>query len=96
MRSSTRINHVEASGEGATGGARGSGRSALERGSSNKALEAYKRRAVHDPSKGVREYELDRGSVGDGAAAAKERMRRDEKAIRKGEASYLGENFNAI
>ena len=87
VRSSTQINHVEAS---------GSGRSSVDRGTSNKALEAYKRRAVHDPNKGVRDFELDRGSMGDGAAAAKERLKRDEERIRKGQASYMGENFNAI
>ena len=75
--------------------------SSVERGTSNKALEAYKRRGVHDPNKGVKAHNLDTGTMPgvEGSEAHKEaqaRLKRDEKALKEGRASYLGEHFNAI
>ena len=49
---------------------------------------------MHDPNKGVRDFELDTGTMGN--ADAKERLKRDEEALAKGTASYTGAHFNAI
>ena len=94
VRSFTQINHVTPDGEG--GFAR---QSSVDRGTSNKALEAYKRRHVADSHRGVVNFELDKGIMSD--PEYKKVLERDEERIQKiyaegGTNPYLGENFNAI
>ena len=75
----------------------GAKKSSVERGTSNKALEAYKRRHVKDDYKGVVAHELDCGTMGEGVKnETLARLARDEEKLAKGEASYIGEHFNAI
>lgn len=73
VRSATQINHVVPE-----GGSHAASKSSVERSTNNKALEAYKRRQVHDPQKPVSgAYELDRGT-----------MNRDPDEKRSAEAEY--------
>ena len=95
VKSFTQINHVEPEGGGKPAGA---SQFSVGRGSKNKALAAYQRRDVNDPSKGIEDYELDTGTVSlsGGHDEATARLKRDEAKLKSGEASYLGASFNAI
>ena len=90
VRSATHINHVSSAG--------GRAQSTVERGTSNKALEAYHRRRVHDPSAGNgHEFVPDGGTIPAPLAAARERerARREEAKYRNLHASF-GEHYNDI
>ena len=58
VRERTQINHVTPEGGGGANNT-----SSVLKGTSNKALEAYKRRQVDDPNKGVEAFELDKGTL---------------------------------
>ena len=58
VRERTQINHVTPEGGGGA-----NNKSSVLKGTSNKALEAYKRRQVDDPNKGVEAFELDKGTL---------------------------------
>ena len=94
VRSFTQINHVVSDGDGGF-----TKQSSVERGTHNKALEAYKRRHNIDPNKGVVNFELDRGTMTD--PEYKTVLARDEARTKKimdegGPNPYLGPQFNAI
>ena len=74
-RSFTQINHVSADQPARP-------QSSVERGTSNKALQAYKRRHVDDAYRDVAAHELDQGTMGQ--EDAKERLMLDEERLQSG------------
>ena len=91
VRSFTQINHVVPDGDGGF-----TKQSSVDRGTRNKALEAYKRRQVVDERKGKGPaYELDRGTMGNDEY--KEVLERDDAKIKaSGVNPWLSPNANDI
>jgi hypothetical protein len=89
VKSATQINHV--------GTAASSKPSSVGRGTANRALEAYQRRQVYDPNRGVDAYELDQGTMNaEGRARFERQMAREKEAKYRDKNAFVGEHYNDI